>query len=111
MVHIITKSISTKCDYKPENISPILLIPTDKKYLSHIFDLSGKLYLKKINNQIIDYFNLKKSLKYANKIKAKIAIIIGEYEFSNSLVSYKNLESGEQFYMSLEELFEKLKNE
>ncbi len=98
-------------DYKPVNISPILLIPTDKKYLSHIFDLSGKLYLKKINNQIIDYFNLKKSLKYANKIKVKTAIIIGEYEFNNSLVSYKNLESGEQFYMSQKELFEKLKNE
>ena len=98
-------------DYKPENISPILLIPTDKKHLSHIFELSGKLYLKKINNQIIDYFNLKKSLKYANKIKAEIAIIIGEYEFNNSLVSYKNLQSGEQLYMSLKELFKKLKHE
>ena len=69
------------------------MMTTSIKHLSHIFELSGKLYLKKINNQIIDYFNLKKSLKYANKIKAKIAIIIGEYEFNNSLVSYKNLEN------------------
>ena len=98
-------------DYKPTSTSPILLIPTDKKYLDHIFDLSENLYLKKINNQIIDYFNLKKSLKYANKIKAKIAVIIGEYEFNNSFVSYKNLESGEQFYMSQKELFKKLKHE
>ena len=87
------------------------MILAGKKYLSYTFNISNNLYLKRIKNQIIDYFNIKKSLKYANKVKAKIAIIIGEYEFNNSLVSYKNLESGEQFYIDQKELFKKLKYE
>ena len=62
------------------------------------------------NNQIIDNFNLKKSLKHANKIKARLAIIVGEYEFNNSLVSYKNLENGEQICIDQNELLKKLKD-
>ena len=73
--------------------------------------MSQSLYLKKISNQIIDHYNLKKSLKYANKINAKVAIIIGENEYNNSLVTYKNLESGEQFLISLEDLLKKIKYE
>ncbi|MBE1616049.1 hypothetical protein IDF54_14435, partial [Flavobacterium sp. SaA2.13] len=81
-----------------------LIIPTEKKYLKYAFDLSQSLYSKKISNQIIDHYNLKKSLKYANKINAIVAIILGENEYNNSLVTYKNLESGEQFLISLEDL-------
>ncbi|MBF97125.1 MAG: Histidine--tRNA ligase [Alphaproteobacteria bacterium MarineAlpha9_Bin4] len=92
-----------------KNISPVLLIPTEKKYLTYIFDISNKMFLKGINNQIIDFYNLKKSLKYANKNNAKIAIIVGEHEFNNFLVSYKNLDSGEQSYLDQEELFNKLR--
>ncbi len=95
---------------KPQETLPLVLIPTDEKYLGYIFDISNKLYLQKINNQIIDNFNLKKSLKHANKIKARLAIIVGEYEFNNSLVSYKNLENGEQICIDQNELLKKLKD-
>ena len=65
---------------------PIILIPADRKYLNYIFSISSKLYSKNIKNQILDNFNIKKSLKYANKIKAEKALIVGEEEFNNSLV-------------------------
>ena len=94
-----------------KNNSVKLIIPTEKKYLKYALDLSHSLYLKKISNQIIDHYNLKKSLKYANKINATVAIILGENEYSNSLVTYKNLESGEQFLISLEDLLKKIKYE
>ena len=94
-----------------KNNSVKLIIPTEKKYLKYALDLSHSLYLKKISNQIIDNFNLKKSLKYANKINAKVAIIIGENEYNNSLVTYKNLESGKQILISLEDLLKKIKYE
>ena len=42
--------------------------------MNYVLNISNKLYSKNIKNQIIDHFNLKKSLKYANKINVKIAI-------------------------------------
>ena len=90
---------------------PIVLIPTNEKYLHYVLNISNKLYFKNIKNQILDHFNLKKSLKYANKINVKIALIIGDEEFKKTKVSYKNLESGNQLTLSEKELFEKIKNE
>ncbi len=95
----------------PKNRPPIILIPTEEKFINHVLSISNKLYLQNVKNQILDHFNLKKSLKYANKINAKIVIIIGEEEFIKSKVSYKNLESGSQLFLNEKELFEKIKNE
>ena len=39
--------------------------------MNYIINISNKLYFNNIKNQIIDHFNLKKSLKYANKINVK----------------------------------------
>ena len=90
------------------NRLPILLVPTDKKYLSYAFNLSKKLYCQGVTNQIIDNFNLKKSLKYANKMKAKEAIILGDYEYNNSLITHKDLESGKQITINEKKLLDKI---
>ena len=95
----------------PSITLPILLIPTNEKYMNYVLNISNKLYFKNIKNQILDHFNLKKSLKYANKVNAKIVLIIGDEEFKKTKVSYKNLESGNQLTISEKELFEKIKNE
>ncbi len=90
------------------NRLPILLVPTDKKYLSYAFNLSKKLYCQGVINQIIDNFNLKKSLKYANKMKVKEAIILGDYEYNNSLITHKDLESGKQITINEKKLLDKI---
>jgi histidyl-tRNA synthetase len=79
--------------------------------MNYIINISNKLYSNNIKNQIIDHFNLKKSLKYANKINVKKVIIVGEEEFKKSKPSYKNLETGEQSSLGEEQLFEIIKNE
>ena len=79
--------------------------------MNYVLNISNKLYFKNIKNQILDHFNLKKSLKYANKINVKIALIIGDEEFKKNKISYKNLESGSQLTLTEKELFEKIKNE
>ena len=79
--------------------------------MNYIINISNKLYSNNIKHQIIDHFNLKKSLKYANKINVKKVIIVGEEEFEKSKTSYKNLETGEQISLSEEQLFEIIKNE
>ena len=43
------------------------------------------------------------------KLMLKVAIIIGENEYNNSLVTYKNLENGEQILISQEDLLKKIK--
>ena len=91
--------------------SPLLLIPTNEKYMNYVLHISNKLYLQNVKNQILDHFNLKKSLKYANKVKAKVVLIIGDEEFKSSKFSFKNLESGSQITVNEKELFEKIKNE
>ena len=82
--------LSNLISYNQNINPPVLLIATDKVYFKYILELSNFLYINGIKNQIIDNFNIKKSLKYANKIMAKIAIIIGESEVDRSLVSLKN---------------------
>lgn len=48
--------------------------------------------------------NFKNQFKYANKIKAKNAIIIGEDEVRNGTINVKNMETGEQKTIKPEEL-------
>ena len=79
--------------------------------MNYVLRISNKLYFQNVKNQILDHFNLKKSLKYANKVKAKIVLIIGDEEFKSSKFSLKNLESGTQVTVNEKELFEKIKNE
>ena len=48
--------------------------------------------------------NLKKQMSYANDINADIAIIIGEKELKEGKVGFKDLKSGEQITVKIEEL-------
>ncbi|MFN3384271.1 MAG: histidine--tRNA ligase [Archaeoglobaceae archaeon] len=48
--------------------------------------------------------NLRKQLSYANDIKADYAVILGEEEVKTKEVKLKNLSSGEQFNVKLEEV-------
>ena len=90
---------------------PVILIPTERKFMNYVLTISNNLYYKGIKNQILNHFNLKKSLKYSNKVNAKLVIIVGEEEFNNSQVSLKNLEDGNQTKLNENELYEKIKNE
>ena len=79
--------------------------------MNYIINISNILYSNNIKNQILDHFNLKKSLKYANKMSIKKVIIVGEEEFEKSKPSYKNLETGEQYSLNEKKLFQIIKNE
>ena len=48
--------------------------------------------------------NLKKRLSYANKIKSKFAIIIGEEEANQNASIIKNLNTGEQIIVKYNEI-------
>ena len=49
-----------------------------------------------LGRSVIINKNLKKSLKYGNKISADYAILIGEEEINNKIYTIKNLNTGNQ---------------
>jgi len=60
------------------------------------FDLSNKKFAKQMDR--------------ASKIGAKFAIILGEEEINTNTLTLKNMFSGQQQTMTLEEVYEKIKN-
>jgi histidyl-tRNA synthetase len=56
-----------------------------------------------------DLTRIKKQLDYANKKQIPFALVIGSEEMSSSLIAIKNLDTGEQEKLYLEQILEKLK--
>jgi len=53
---------------------------------------------------------MQKQMKYANDIQVKYVAIVGENEIENNIIQLKNMETGEQEEVSVEELIYKIKN-
>ena len=77
---------------------------TEEKYKSHLLKIIK--YLK--DHKILYYwnykFNLKKSLAKANSNEAKYAIIIGENEFNSNFYTLKELNTGKQTELKIENI-------
>lgn len=94
----IDKSISTSPEYviipAGENV------PHEKIYaIAKMLRNSGKTVAVDIMNR-----NFKSLIKYANKINAKYALILGEDELKNEAVTVKNMASGDQRTVKISEL-------
>lgn len=94
----IDKSISTSPEYviipAGENV------PYEKIYaIAKMLRNSGKTVVVDIMNR-----NFKSLIKYANKINAKYALILGEDELKNEAVTVKNMASGDQRTVKISEL-------
>lgn len=94
----IDKSISTSPEYviipAGENV------PCEKIYaIAKMLRNCGKTVVVDIMNR-----NFKSLIKYANKINAKYALILGEDELKNEAVTVKNMASGDQRTVKISEL-------
>ena len=88
-----------------------ILIPLSEDYVPYCYEIRNKIINKKLKCELTTNFNLKKSLKYANKMNAKFAIIIGQDEIDNKRLTIKNLIEGKQFLIKEEELEKYMLNE
>ena len=59
---------------------------------------------------ILHKINIKKSLKHANDVKIKFAVIVGELEVKNNNYTLKNLFDGTQHTLTFEELLNVLQS-
>lgn len=92
-----------------EAISDVLIIPMDSE-IDDCLKIASALRTAGINTDIyFDKAKMKKKMKYADKWCIPYVIIIGEEETKTGLYTLKNMKTGEQFKVSLEDAVTKIK--
>ncbi|MDA9558382.1 histidine--tRNA ligase [Alphaproteobacteria bacterium] len=97
-------------EFRKKIIENILILPMDEELIGYAYKAREVLFNKKIKSEVYFVNNLKKAFKYANKIQASYAIIIGKDEIKKSLYSIKNLVTGKQELIDQNKLLEYLEN-
>ena len=91
------------------SISQVLVIPASAEELEKSIEVGSYLRQKQIPTEIyLGDKKLKAKLKYADKLMVPYIVIIGESEVQNQTVSLKNMKTGKQQEMSLEEAIEEI---
>ena len=101
MFYQLTQMDAVKADR--ESVSDVLIIPMDSD-VDCCLQVASALRTAEINTDI--YFEggkMKKKMKYADKWRIPFVIIIGEEERTTGLYTLKNMKTGEQFKLSLED--------
>lgn len=94
---------------KGEAISEVLVISMTEDY-DICAKISAKLRENGINTQInMENQKIGKKFKYADNLNVKNVIIIGEDEIKNNVVTLKNMITGEQQTLELEEAIKIIK--
>ena len=98
-------------DIRKKQLNNIIILPMEEDLISHAYNVRELLFKNKIISEVYVVSNLKKALKYANKIQASYAVIIGKDEIKKSLFSIKNLLTGKQELIKKDKLFEYIEND
>ena len=94
---------------KEKSISKVLVLSMTEN-TDRALEVGAKLRENGINTDVyLENKKIKAKFKYADKLQIPYVAIIGEEEEKNGTVSLKNMETGEQKEVSIDELVEKLK--
>ena len=97
-----------KDNKRNNNIIDVLIIPMDTKIES--LKLADILRGNNINTLIeMNDRKMKKSFAYADKNSIKYVIVVGTEELENNMYSLKNLETGEQQMLSIDDIISIIK--
>ena len=93
-----------------EQSSQILICHFDEGTLKHGLSLLSRFRSLEIASEIFpDVSKLKKQLDYANKKNIPFILIIGSEEINSGIYTLKNMETGEQHKLTLEDILKKMK--
>lgn len=96
--------------FKELTPSKALIVPQDKSLIEAAVKLAGKLRNADIAVDVMyRQCKFKKKMEYANKIGVPYLVIIGEEEAKTGLFACKDMITGEQKALNLDELIETLK--
>jgi len=86
----------------------VLIVPMGKNELSYALESARQLRAANIATEVYaDEAKMKKQMTFANNKQIPFVIIIGEDELASNLLTFKNMETGEQEKIGLEEIIEK----
>lgn len=92
-----------------ETTTEVYIIPINKQ--KEAFEITEKLRDNKLNADIdLIGRGISKNLDYADKLKIPYVILIGENELKQNKLKLKNMKTGEESLLSLNEIIKKLKN-
>jgi histidyl-tRNA synthetase len=88
----------------PSSLIKVLVVPIDDN-IEYSIGVSRKLRESNIISQVyLENNKISKKLNYANKLGIPYVILIGEEEIQDNLLILKNMETGEQNKLSLEDI-------
>jgi histidyl-tRNA synthetase len=94
----------------PENLSlgvDVMFVNFGEKEEAHILPILSQLRNKGISSEIYpDEAKMKKQMTYANNTKAHFVAMVGENEMIENKITLKNMQTGEQQTVSLDEAIE-----
>lgn len=98
-------------DVNKMSISKAIILPMSKAELNYAIEVSTFLRNNNVNCELfVDEIKFKNKMSYASKKNIQFAVIIGEDEIKNKVVSLKNLNTFEQTCVNLEKALEIIKS-
>ena len=94
---------------KQTSIAKVLVISMVED-MSKSLEIATKLRANGINTEVyLEDKKIKAKFKYADRLKIPYVIVVGEDEIANNVVTLKNMQTGEQETLTIEEAIKKIK--
>ncbi len=99
-----------KKDFKIKPTRPIVICVFDKDKIKEYIEILNKLRTSDISSEIYPgEGKLKKQMEYANKIGSPAVILYGDDEIKSGKATLKNLGTGNEISVKLEDLVDEIK--
>ena len=99
-----------KKDFKIKSTRPVVICVFDKDKIKEYIEILKKLRSSNISSEIYPgEGKLKKQMEYANKIGSPAVILYGDDEIKSGKATLKNLETGNESSVKIEDLVNEIK--
>ena len=103
-------ALMQKKNFKIKSTRPVIICVFDKNKIKEYVDILNKLRASNISSEIYPgEGKLKKQMEYANKLGSPAVILYGDNEIKSGKVTLKNLESGNESSIKVEDLANEIK--
>jgi len=103
-------ALMQKKDFKLKTVRPIMICVFDKNNIKKYVEILSKLRSSNISSEIYPgEGKLKKQMEYANKIASPCVIFYGDDEIKKSEVKLRNLKTGDESSIKIENLVNEIK--
>ena len=103
-------ALMQKKDFKIKSTRPVIICVFDKNNVKEYVDILNILRASNISSEIYPgEGKLKKQMEYANKLESPAVILYGDNEIKLGKATLKNLESGNESSVKIEELVNEIK--